>query len=116
MITRSGPHGDVLHEVVENAGVLYLAGITAEDKSQDMAGQTRSVVAQVDELLAAHGSDKTRLLTALIFITDMKLKPAMNTVWKAWLAPAQLPTRATIGVSDLDGYMIEIVVTAAKAG
>lgn len=116
MIKRSGPHADILHEVVEKDGILYLAGITGEDKSQDMAGQTRSVLAQVDELLAAHGSDKNHLLTALIFVTDMKLKPEMNKVWKEWLTPAQLPTRATIGCSDLDGYLIEVVFTAAKAG
>jgi len=56
---------------------------------------------------------REKRLTALIFITDMKLKPEMNRVWKEWLAPADLPTRATIGVADLDGYLIEIVVTAA---
>ncbi|MEQ8815377.1 MAG: RidA family protein [Thalassobaculum sp.] len=116
MIKRSGLHADILHEVVEKDGILYFAGITGEDKSQDMAGQTRSVFAQIDELLAAHGSDKDHLLTALIFVTDMKQKPAMNTVWKEWLKPGQLPTRATIGSSDLDGYLIEVVVTAAKAG
>jgi len=116
MIKRSDPHGDVLHEVVENDGILYFAGITGEDKGQDMAGQTRSVLAQADQLLAAHGSDRNHLLTALIFITDMKLKPEMNKLWKEWLTPAQLPTRATIGSSDLDGYLIEVVFTAAKAG
>lgn len=116
MIKRSGPYADVLHEVVEHAGVLYFAGVTAEDTSQDMAGQTRSALAQIDELLTAHGSDRDHLLTALIFVTDMALKPEMNQVWKEWLSPAQLPTRATIGSSDLDGCLIEIVVTAAKAG
>lgn len=116
MIKRSDPYGDVLHEVVENDGILYFAGITGEDKGQDMAGQTRSVLAQADQLLAAHGSDRNHLLTALIFITDMKQKPEMNKVWKEWLTPAQLPTRATIGSSDLDGYLIEVVFTAAKAG
>lgn len=116
MIKRSGPYADILHEVVEHDGILYLAGVTAEDPSQDMAGQTRSVLAQIDELLAAHGSDRSHLLSALIFITDMTLKPEMNKLWKEWLSPAQLPARATIGSSDLDGYLIEVVVTAAKAG
>lgn len=116
MIKRSGPYGDILHEVVEHDRTLYFAGIVGEDKDADMAGQTRSVLAQLDELLAAHGSDRSHLLSALIFVTDMKAKPAMNAVWKEWMSPAQLPTRATIGVADLDGYLIEVVFTAAKAG
>jgi enamine deaminase RidA (YjgF/YER057c/UK114 family) len=114
MIKRSGPYAGLLHEVVEHNGILHFAGVVSEDAALDMAGQTLSVTRQIDALLAAHGSDKSRLLTALIFVTDMKQKPAMNKVWQAWLGPADLPTRATIGSSDLDGYLIEVVVTAAK--
>lgn len=114
MIKRSGAYGDILHEVVEHGGVLHFAGVVSEDPKLDMAGQMRDVTRQIDALLAAHGSSRDNLLTALIFITDMKQKPAMNAVWKQWLAPAHLPTRATIGVADLDGYLLEVVVTAAK--
>jgi len=116
MIKRSAPYADILHEVVEKDGILYLAGVTGEDTTADMAGQTRSITAQIDELLAAHGSDKSHLLSVTIYITDMKLKPAMNAVWKEWLSPAQVPARATIGVSDLDGCLIEVVAIAARAG
>ncbi len=115
MIKRTGAYADILHEVVEHNGTLYLAGVVGEDAKADMAGQTRSVLEQIDQLLKANGSGREHLLTALIFITDMKRKPEMNRVWKEWLAPANLPTRATIGVADLDGYLIEIVVTAAVA-
>jgi len=56
------------------------------------------------------------VLTALIFITDMSLKPAMNAVWKEFFPSAALPTRATIGVKDLGpGVLLEVVFTAAKA-
>ena len=115
MVKRSGAYADILHEVVEHNGTLYLAGVVAEDAGLDMAGQTRQALDQIDQLLAQHNSGREHLLTALIFVTDMKLKPEMNRVWKEWLAPAHLPTRATIGVADLDGYLIEIVVTAAVA-
>lgn len=115
MIERSAPYADILHEVVVHNGILYLAGVVADDPGLDMAGQTRQALEQIDQLLAAHRSSRERLLTALIFITDMGLKPEMNRVWKEWLGPPHLPTRATIGVSDLDGYLIEIVVTAAVA-
>lgn len=115
MIKRTGNHGNILHEVVEHNGTLYLAGTVTEDKSLDMTGQAKSVFGQIDALLKAHGSSKDKLLTALIFVTDMKQKPAMNKVWLEWLSPAHLPTRATIGVSDLEpGILIEVVVTAAK--
>ncbi len=115
MIKRSGEHNGILHEVVEHNGTLYLAGVVTEDASLDMTGQARSVFKQIDALLKANGSSKDKLLTALIFITSMAEKPAMNAVWKEWLAPATLPTRATIGVSDLEkNIKIEVVVTAAK--
>ena len=115
MVTRSGAYGGILHEVVEHNGVLHFAGVVAEDPKLDMAGQTRDVLRQVDHLLAAHGSSREHLLTALLFITDMRMKPVMNQVWKEWLAPAHFPTRATIGVADLDGYLLEAVFTAAVA-
>jgi enamine deaminase RidA (YjgF/YER057c/UK114 family) len=114
MIKRSG-HYELLHEVVEHNGVLYFAGVIAEDLSLDMAGQAKQVFDQIDQLLADHGSSREHLLTALIFVTDMKQKPAMNQVWKAWLPAHAMPTRATIGVSDLEkDILIEVVVTAAK--
>ncbi|MSO77508.1 MAG: RidA family protein [Alphaproteobacteria bacterium] len=113
MVKRGGLYGDILHEVVEHNGTLYLAGVVAENGKLDMEGQAREVFQQIDRLLAANGSSREHVLTALIFITDMGQKPAMNRAWKAWLAPAHLPTRATIGVADLDGYLIEVVVTAA---
>ncbi|MBM3492578.1 MAG: RidA family protein [Alphaproteobacteria bacterium] len=114
MIKRSEQHSGILHEVVEHHGVLHIAGTVGDDKKADMETQARQTFQSIEKLLNAHGSGKEQLLTALIFITDMKLKPEMNKAWKAWLAPAHLPTRATIGVADLDGWLIEVVVTAAK--
>jgi enamine deaminase RidA (YjgF/YER057c/UK114 family) len=115
MIKRTG-HYELLHEVVEHNGILYFAGIITEDKALDMEGQTRSVFQQLEQLLAAHGSSKERVLTALVFITDMRNKPAMNKVWKEWFGREHTPTRATIGVSDLEkDILIEVVFTAAKA-
>lgn len=106
---------EVLSEVVEHKGILYLAGVTAEDRSLDMAGQTKQVVNQIDRLLEAHGSNREHLLTALIFVTDIASKPAMNKVWKEWLAKDHLPARATVGISALEpGVRIEVVATAAK--
>jgi enamine deaminase RidA (YjgF/YER057c/UK114 family) len=113
VIKRSGNFG-ILHEVVEHNGVLHLAGVVAEDLSQGMAGQARQVFEEIDRLLSANGSDRDHLLSALIFITDMKHKPEMNKAWQAWLKKEHLPTRATIGINDLGpNVLIEVVVTAA---
>ncbi|MFN8723306.1 MAG: RidA family protein [Rhodospirillales bacterium] len=109
-------HGQtpIMHRAVAHGGTLYLGGIVAEDFTLDMEGQTAQVCRKIDAVLASAGSDRSRLLAATIYITDMSMKDKMNAAWTAWLAPDQRPTRATIGVADLGkGVLIEIVVTAA---
>jgi enamine deaminase RidA (YjgF/YER057c/UK114 family) len=113
MIKRTGPYEGLLHEVVEHNGVLYFGGVVAEDLSQDMAGQTRDVLRQVDALLAQHGSDRTRILSALIFVSDLALKPALNEVWRAYFASAHLPARAAVGADLGPGVLLEVMLTAA---
>ena len=78
-----------------------------------MTGQTRELLAKLDRYLAEVGTDKSKLLTASIFVTNLGKKPEVDAVWKEWLAPGDFPTRATVGVADLGGTtLIEIVVTA----
>lgn len=115
MIKRSSNYADILHEVVEHEGVLYLAGVVGEDTSADMTGQMRSVTGQIDQLLAAHGSNKDRILSCTIYMTDLSQKPALNEVWKEWLNLEHLPARAGIGVADLGpGVLVEVMITAAR--
>ncbi|PSJ56071.1 RidA family protein [Pseudaminobacter soli (ex Li et al. 2025)] len=105
----------IMHRVVEHNGMVFVGGTTCDDESLEMAGQTREILAKIDGYLAEAGTDKTRLLSATIFITDMSLKPQMDAVWKEWVAPENFPIRATVGVADLGGdTLIEIVVTAHK--
>ena len=104
----------IMHRVVAHGGVLYLGGIVADDRSASMKGQTEQVLARIGALLAEAGSDKGKVLTATIYITDMALKDEMNVAWTAWFEPDHLPSRATIGVADLGPkVLIEIVITAA---
>ena len=104
-----------MHRVVEHNGIVYVGGTTCDDESLDMAGQTREILAKLDRYLAEAGTDKSNLLTASIFVTDLGKKPDMDAVRKDWLTPEYLPTRATVGVADLGGdTMIEIVVSAFK--
>lgn len=105
----------IMHRVVEHNGIVYVGGTTCDDESLDMAGQTREILAKIDRYLAEAGTDKTKLLTATIFVTDLGKKPDMDAVWKAWVGPEELPTRATVGVADLGGdTLIEVVVSAYK--
>lgn len=105
----------IMHRIVEHNGVIYFGGILADSlKGVSMRGQTTEVCAKLDKLLAEAGTDKSKLISATLFITDMNQKQEMNEVWTSWLDARDLPTRATIGVSDLGpDVLIEVVVTAA---
>ena len=113
-ITRYGP-GANLSRSVEHDGVVYLSGLTAEDKSADMAGQTAQILARIDRNLAEAGSNKSHLLSATIYLSDMSRKEEMNRVWQSWIDPKHPPARATVGV-ELGGrdVLVEIMVVAAK--
>ena len=106
--------GTRLSEMAVYNGVCYLAGQVAADGSQDMAGQTRQVLAAIDALLARAGTDKSKLLMCQIFVKDLADFPAMNAVWEAWLPAGAAPPRATVK-ADLakPEWRVEMVVTAA---
>lgn len=106
----------ILHRVVKHNGTVYLAGVAAKDLSADMAGQTTEALERIRELLETNGSNKDRVLSATVFVTDLAKKEEMNRAWVAFFGAANLPTRATIGISDLgSNILVEIVATAALA-
>jgi enamine deaminase RidA (YjgF/YER057c/UK114 family) len=106
--------GPRLSQAVVHGDTVYVAGQVATDTAADMAGQTRQVLASIDRLLAAAGTDKSRILTATIYIADMGAFAAMNTVWDAWVPAGATPARATVEVRlATPAYLIEIAVTAA---
>lgn len=98
--------------VVHN-GVAYLAGQVGKP-GESVTEQTREVLAQVDRLLAEAGTDKTRILTAQIWLADMGDFAEMNAVWDAWVPQGNCPARAT-GEAKLatPDYKVEVIVTAA---
>ena len=112
-ITRQNV-GPVMSQVVEHNGVVYLAGLTADDSSGDIQDQTRQILDKIDALLAKGGTDKSRLLTCLIFVTDIRNRPAMNEIYTAWIDKANPPTRACVESNLAGNTLVEIVVTAAK--
>ena len=106
--------GKRLSEIVVHNKTVYLAGEVADDTSADITAQTEQVLAKIDRSLKQVGSDKTRLLSAQIFLPDMKDFAAMNAVWEKWVVAGQTPARATIEAKLANpAYKVEIMCIAA---
>jgi enamine deaminase RidA (YjgF/YER057c/UK114 family) len=104
----------VIYAPPPDGRLVYLAGQVAEDKNADVAGQTRSVLAQIDRLLAEAGSDKTKILSATIYLADMNDYAAMNGSWDAWVPKGDTPARATVEARLADpAYRVEMQIVAA---
>lgn len=114
-IERIEPGPRMSQAVVHN-GMVFLAGQVAQGKpGASVAEQTRDILARIDALLAAAGTDKTKLLTANIWLADIKTFDEMNGVWDKWVAPGAAPARATVEAKlAAPHYTVEIAVTAAK--
>lgn len=106
--------GARMSRVVKHNGVVYLAGLTADDLSQDVAGQTRQVLEKAVVRLTSAGTDKTMLLTATIWLREIEDFDRMKSVWEAWIDAGNPPARATCEarLAD-DDILVEIVLTAA---
>lgn len=97
-------------------GVVYTAGQVADKTAgKSVAEQTQEVLGLIDALLAEAGTDKSKLLSATIFITDMATFQEMNQVWDGWVSPGNAPARATVEAKlAAPQYNVEIMVIAAK--
>jgi enamine deaminase RidA (YjgF/YER057c/UK114 family) len=114
-IVRVNPMGGKLSDAVEYNGLIYLAGQVAEKLDVGMKQQTEDVLRQIDALLAKCGSDKSRILTATVYVNDMKLKPQMDEAWMAWVDQKNPPARATVEVQlGSPDTLVEIMCIAAK--
>lgn len=114
-IVRHNPLEGKLCDAVEYNGVVYLAGQVAENLTPGMKAQTEDVLGQIDALLAKCGSSKSHILSATVYISDMKQKAAMDAAWMAWVDRNNPPARATVEVQlGSSDTLVEIMVTAAK--
>ena len=112
-ITRfeTGPR---MSRAVVHGKTVYLAGQTANDPVPSVAEQTRQILAKIEALLAAAGSDKSRILSANIWLADIGRIEEMNAVWNAWVMPGHTPARATVqSTLARSGNLVEIMVVAA---
>ena len=113
MTIRRIEPGPRMSQAVVHGNTAYLAGQVGAP-GESVTAQTRAVLAQIDRLLAEAGSDKSRILSATIWLADIADFAAMNSVWNNWVDPANPPARAT-GESRLAApeYRVEIIVVAA---
>ncbi len=106
--------GERLSKVVVAGGVVYLSGLTARNKSPDIALQTRDILGQIEEYLEKAGSSTSKLLRVNIWLHDMSDFDAMNMVWDGWVDPHCQPARATVE-SRLAGNGVNLVEMMATA-
>ncbi|WP_426115676.1 RidA family protein [Pseudomonas sp. DSP3-2-2] len=104
-----------MSRVVQCNGFTFLGGQTATDRTLDIKGQTAQVLEKIDNFLAKAGLDKTRILSAQVWLSDIEANFAgMNEIWDAWAPEGHAPARATVesrlAAPDL---LVEITVVAA---
>jgi len=112
MIRRlAGVHATRSRAVI-HSGIVHAVS-TSPDKMPSVCDQTREALAGIDRTLAEAGTDKTRVLTAVVYLADMGQKAAMNRAWDEWASREHPPMRACIGASLAEDTLVEIVMSAA---
>jgi enamine deaminase RidA (YjgF/YER057c/UK114 family) len=108
--------GPRMSQVVIHGDTVYLAGVVANKAAgESVTRQTQEVLSIIDGHLAKAGTDKSKLLSATIYLTDMKTFAEMNAVWDGWVSAGNTPARATVEARlAAPPYSVEIMVIAAR--
>jgi enamine deaminase RidA (YjgF/YER057c/UK114 family) len=114
MITRFQGLTPTRSRAVVHDDLVFTVAVAPDPVTPSLYEQTARALARIDESLALCGTDKGRILSAIVYITDMKQKSEMNRAWDEWVDPENPPMRACIGVDLEAPHIVEIVVTAAK--
>jgi enamine deaminase RidA (YjgF/YER057c/UK114 family) len=113
-ITESANGMPVMSRAVVRGDTVYLCGVVP-DPVGDVSTQTRQVLERIDQMLGSAGTDKSKLLTAQIWLADMRHFSALNAVWNAWVDPEHPPVRACVRAELYrPEVLVEIMVTAAR--
>src|SRR5215468_7662585 len=110
---RKGDGLPIISRVVEHGDTVYVCG-TLPDPVGDIATQTTQVLGRIDEALKLAGTHKSKLLTAQVWLADMRMFEAHNAAWNAWVDPQNPPVRACVRADLVRTCLVEIMVTAAK--
>jgi enamine deaminase RidA (YjgF/YER057c/UK114 family) len=107
--------GPRMSQAVVHGNTVYLAGQVAADPKADVTGQTEQILGQIDRLLKEAGTDKTKILSANIWLADMSTFADMNKAWDAWVSKGNTPARATVESRlAAPDYKVEIACIAAR--
>lgn len=107
--------GPRLSQVVIHGDTVYTAGIVADDANADVGGQTGQILDKIDRYLKEAGTDKTRIVMATIWLSDIRYYDEMNSVWDMWVPKGSTPARACVESRlAAPNYKVEIRVIAAK--
>jgi enamine deaminase RidA (YjgF/YER057c/UK114 family) len=108
--------GSRMSKAVVHGDTVYVSGTVADKAAGRSVGeQTQDILGIIDGLLAEAGADKTKILSATIWLTDIKTFAEMNAVWDAWVSPGNTPARATVEAKLAAApYNVEIACVAAK--
>ncbi|UFZ07119.1 RidA family protein [Bradyrhizobium ontarionense] len=108
--------GPRMSQVVVHGNTVYLAGVVAQNAAgESVTKQTEDILSIIDGHLAKAGTDKSKLLSATIYLTDIKTFGEMNAVWDGWVSAGNTPARATVEAGlAAPQYTVEIMVVAAK--
>jgi len=113
-ILRTEPNA-IMSKAVEYHGFVFTQGMVARNLDADVTGQASDILDQMDALLEEHGTDKTRLLQAQIWLKDIADREALNRVWSAWLPEGLAPARACVQAVLADPRMlVEIMLVTTK--
>lgn len=105
----------ILSQAVVHGDTVYLAGVVAKNLDADVKGQTKEILGEIDRLLGKCGSDKSKILSATIWVTDIRNRAPMNEIWTAWVDTKNMPARACVEAALADPKaLVEIMVVAAK--
>ena len=113
-IVRHQP-AKILSGAVEANGMIYVAGTVANNRPASVKAQTEEILERIDALLAQAGSNKARVVSATIWLADIRTREEMNQAWLAWVDPNNLPARACVEAKlAAADALVEIAVIAAK--
>ena len=106
--------GDWNSRAVIHNGFISMSGIVADDRSAGMREQTAEVLSKIDAILSDAGADKTTIINAVVYVSDMNRKDEMNEAWMAWMGTHKPPARACVGVTLTPGTLVEIMCQAVQ--
>jgi enamine deaminase RidA (YjgF/YER057c/UK114 family) len=107
--------GRLMSQAVVHGDTIYLPGVAPKNADADIKQQTKECFAQIDRLLALCGSNKTKILSAQVWVTDIRHREAMNEEWLAWIDKGNLPARACVEAKLHDPkVLVELMIIAAK--